>query len=59
MNTIERAETRQMEIALAKSMRDNNLPEEEVRVTAELQGLDYNSVMLQRSQLFEDNKNER
>ncbi len=53
-NTIEHAETRQHEIALAIAMRDNNLPEEEVQATAERQGLDYTHVVLERSKLFEE-----
>jgi hypothetical protein len=54
ISTIENAETRQHERALAIAMRDKNLPEEEVQAEAELQGIDYNHVVLERSKLFED-----
>lgn len=52
--TIEKAETRRHEKALAIAMRDNNLSEEETQARAEHQGLDYNHVVLERSQLFEE-----
>lgn len=54
MNTIEHAETKRHEIALAKSMRDNNLSDEVVQARAEQQGLNYHHVVYERSQLFEE-----
>lgn len=54
MNTIEHAETKRHEKALAIAMRDNNLSDEVAQARAEQQGLDYNHVVLERSQLFEE-----
>lgn len=54
MNTIEHAETKRHELALAIAMRDNNLSDEEAQAKAEHQGLSWAAVRLARSQLFEE-----
>lgn len=54
MNTIEHAETKRHELALAIAMRDENLSDEEAQARAELQSLSWVAVRLARSELFEE-----
>lgn len=54
MNTIEHAETKQQEIALAKGWERDNYTDEQAELYAEQQGLNIYNVIVERSQLFEE-----
>ena len=59
MSIIEGAETKRCEMALAQSWDDLGWPDELAQAKSEEAGLNFINVTVERSRLYEVNKNER